>query len=83
MNIGYETTTIDIQRMQDAVKENEVVCVLLNIQEGNSLVKQIGRSKRLNLIEIDIMGKEKISSNKNGYVLMMTNLARQISGCIK
>ncbi|MFT6332116.1 MAG: zinc transport system substrate-binding protein [Lentimonas sp.] len=77
----YEPTSSDLVRVKNVVEKGEIKCALANYQEKGGLIRQISSRHKMNLVLIDILGKESVKKGENGYVEMMKDLVKKVSNC--
>jgi zinc transport system substrate-binding protein len=75
-----ELTIKDIERINNVIKTNKVVCVLGSFQERNGSVVQIANNNKIKLVLTDIIGSE-INDKKNGYTQIVSGFVDDLVKC--
>lgn len=76
-----ELTAKDIERINNVIKKERVVCILGSFQERSGLAVQLAMNNKTKFALIDIMGSE-INNNQNGYTKMMSGLVSDLVKCV-
>jgi len=72
----------DIEKINNLIKKEKVVCVLGSYQKRSGLTVQIASNNKIKFALIDIIGGE-INDNQNGYVKMMKGLVSDLIQCVQ
>lgn len=71
-----------IIKAKKSMRENQVKCLLGTVDVPLKRIKVLTEGLNINAVRIDIIGRE-LTSDKNQYFKLMTNIASQISQCLK
>ncbi|MES2677202.1 MAG: metal ABC transporter substrate-binding protein [Pseudomonadota bacterium] len=80
-NYDQETTLKEIDKVNNLIKREKVVCLFGSYQDRSGLAVQIANNNKVKFALIDVIGSE-INYNQNGYTKMMTGLVDDLVKCV-